>query len=127
MQAYSGVCGQFIDFPNWPKDLQGSMVKGYKSTNRAEILKWNEYDYGYEEQHVIRHHLLDQPQFHTGRLEVRPKAEMYACDWYNPVKGHAQYSLRDERRDRKSGRIWRIFPKLEPSPFRHPRSAVPAP
>ena len=33
------------------------------------------------------------------------------CDWYNPVKGHAQYSLRDDRRDRSSGRIWRIFPK----------------
>ena len=36
---------------------------------------------------------------------------MYVCDWYNPVKGHAQYSLRDKRRDRRSGRIWRIFPK----------------
>ena len=36
---------------------------------------------------------------------------MYVCDWYNPVKGHAQYSLRDERRDRLSGRIWRILPK----------------
>ena len=36
---------------------------------------------------------------------------MYVYDWYNPVKGHAQYSLRDERRDRKSGRIWRIMPK----------------
>ena len=31
--------------------------------------------------------------------------------WYNPIKGHAQYSLRDERRDRHSGRIWRIVPK----------------
>ena len=36
---------------------------------------------------------------------------MYVCDWYNPVKGHAQYSLRDERRDRVSGRIFRIMPK----------------
>lgn len=27
------------------------------------------------------------------------------------VKGHAQYSLRDERRDRHSGRIWRITTK----------------
>ena len=36
---------------------------------------------------------------------------MYVCDWYNPVKGHAQYSLRDERRDRHSGRIWRITAK----------------
>jgi hypothetical protein len=30
------------------------------------------------------------------------------------VKGHAQYSLRDPRRDRKSGRIWRIVPKGAP-------------
>ena len=36
---------------------------------------------------------------------------MYVADWYNPVKGHAQYSLRDERRDRHSGRIWRITTK----------------
>ena len=39
---------------------------------------------------------------------------MYICDWYNPVKGHAQYSLRDERRDRHSGRIWRITCKERP-------------
>ena len=39
MQAYSGVCGQeFIDFPNWPDDLQGMMVKvRYKPTNRGII------------------------------------------------------------------------------------------
>jgi uncharacterized cupredoxin-like copper-binding protein len=36
---------------------------------------------------------------------------MYVCDWYNPVKGHAQYSLRDTRRDKTSGRIWRITAK----------------
>ena len=29
------------------------MVKvRYKSTNRVEILKWKEYDYGYEEEYV---------------------------------------------------------------------------
>ena len=46
-------------------------------------------------------------------VDVRfgPTGAMYVCDWYNPVKGHAQYSLRDDRRDRTSGRIWRITPK----------------
>ena len=44
-------------------------------------------------------------------LRYGPRGAMYVCDWYNPVKGHAQYSLRDPRRDRKSGRIWRIVPK----------------
>jgi hypothetical protein len=113
MQAYSGVCGQeFIDFPNWPEDLQGSMVKvRYKSTNRVEILKWNEYDFGYEEKYVSDIIFSTNLSFIPVDLRYGPQGGMYVCDWYNPVKGHAQYSLRDERRDRKSGRIWRIFPK----------------
>ncbi|MES2693396.1 MAG: plastocyanin/azurin family copper-binding protein, partial [Verrucomicrobiota bacterium] len=44
-------------------------------------------------------------------LTVGPRGDAYVCDWYNPVKGHMQYSLRDERRSRTSGRIWRIVPK----------------
>ena len=49
-----GVCGQeFIDFPNWPEELQGMMVKvRYKPTNRVELLKWKEYEYGYEEEYL---------------------------------------------------------------------------
>src|SRR4029078_11194367 len=43
-----------------------------------------------------------------------PRGEMYVCDWYNPVKGHAQYSLRDTRRDKTSVRIWRITAKGRP-------------
>src|SRR5262249_50524689 len=41
-------------------------------------------------------------------IQFGPRGDLYVCDWYNPVKGHMQYSLRDERRDRHSGRIWRI-------------------
>ena len=113
MQAYSGVCGQeFIDFPNWPKELQGMMVKvRYKSTNRVELLKWKEYEYGYEEEYVSDIIFSSNLSFIPVDLRYGPRGAMYVCDWYNPVKGHAQYSLRDERRDRKSGRIWRIVPK----------------
>ncbi|MGB0583361.1 MAG: DUF7133 domain-containing protein, partial [Limisphaerales bacterium] len=44
-------------------------------------------------------------------LRFGPDGMLYICDWYNPIKSHNQYSLRDPRRDRKSGRIWRITPK----------------
>jgi hypothetical protein len=113
LQAYSGVCGQeFIDFPNWPEELQGMMVKvRYKSTNRVELLKWKEYDYGFEEEYVSDIIFSSNLSFIPVDLRYGPRGAMYICDWYNPVKGHAQYSLRDERRDRKSGRIWRIMPK----------------
>ena len=122
MQAYSGVCGQeFIDFPNWPKELQGMMVKvRYKPTNRVELLEWNEYDYGYEEKYVSDIIFSKNLSFIPVDLRFGPSGGMYVCDWYNPVKGHAQYSLRDERRDRVSGRIWRIIPK-EAEPIRPPK------
>ena len=113
MQAYSGVCGQeFIDFPNWPKEFQGKMVKvRYKPTNRVELLEWNEYEFGYEEKYISDIVFSKNLSFIPVDLRYGPTGAMYVCDWYNPVKGHAQYSLRDERRDRKSGRIWRIMPK----------------
>ena len=113
LQAYSGVCGQeFIDFPNWPQELQGMMVKvRYKPTNRVELLKWKEYEYGYEEEYLSDILFSSNLSFIPVDLRYGPRGGMYVCDWYNPVKGHAQYSLRDDRRDRSSGRIWRIFPK----------------
>lgn len=122
LQAYSGVCGQeFIDFPNWPEELQGMMVKvRYKSTNRVELLKWKEYDYGFEEEYISDIIFSSNLSFIPVDLRYGPRGAMYICDWYNPVKGHAQYSLRDERRDRKSGRIWRIMPK-EAEPVNPPK------
>ena len=44
-------------------------------------------------------------------LHFGPRGDLFVVDWYNPVKGHAQYSLRDSRRDRESGRIWRVTAK----------------
>ncbi|MBT5716922.1 MAG: hypothetical protein HOI70_08420 [Opitutae bacterium] len=113
LQAYSGVCGQeFVNFANWPKEFQGGMVKvRYKSTNRVEFLEWKENDNGYEEEYKFDIIFSKNLSFIPVDLRYGPRGAMYVCDWYNPVKGHAQYSLRDERRDRKSGRIWRIIPK----------------
>ena len=113
LRAYSGTCGQeFVDFPNWPKEMQGGFVKvRYKPSNRVEFHRWHESDFGYDEEYVSNIIFSRNLSFIPVDLRYGPDGAMYVCDWYNPVKGHAQYSLRDKRRDRVSGRIFRIMPK----------------
>jgi len=113
LQAYSGVCGQqFVDTPAFPDELQGHLIRvRYKPTNRVELLSWKEGPYGFEEEYVGDLLFSTNLSFIPVDLQFGPRGDLYVCDWYNPVKGHAQYSLRDERRDRHSGRIWRITAK----------------
>ncbi|WP_345683821.1 PVC-type heme-binding CxxCH protein [Novipirellula caenicola] len=54
-------------------------------------------------------------------IDVRmgPDGAVYIADWYNPIIQHGEVDFRDERRDRKHGRIWRVsFPEqpLDPWP-----------
>lgn len=116
LQAYSGTCGQeLVDFGTFPEELKGHFIKArYKPTNRIEILKWKEGPFGFEEEYVSDLIFSKNLSFIPVDLRYGPRGAMYVCDWYNPVKGHAQYSLRDERRDRHSGRIWRITAKGKP-------------
>lgn len=41
-------------------------------------------------------------------LEFGPDGALYLCDWYNPLVGHMQHSIRDPNRDQSHGRIWRV-------------------
>lgn len=43
-----------------------------------------------------------------------PDGALYVADWYNPIIQHGEVDFRDKRRDRSSGRIWRVsFPGRE--------------
>ncbi len=113
LRAYSGVCGhEFVNFATFPKELQGGFIKvRYKPTNRVEIHRWREETFGFDEEYVGDLIFSTNLSFIPVDVRFGPRGDLYICDWYNPVKGHAQYSLRDQRRDRHSGRIWRVTAK----------------
>jgi len=113
LRAYSGTSGQtFVDVSTFPKELQGCFIKNrYKPTNRVEIHKWIEQEFGYDEEYVSDLLFSTDLCFIPVDIKFGPRGDLYICDWYNPIKGHAQYALRDERRDHSSGRIWRITAK----------------
>ncbi len=51
------------------------------------------------------------PSFRPVDLQFGPDGALYIVDWYNPIIGHMQFSLRDPKRDKAHGRIWRITAK----------------
>lgn len=112
-QAYSGTCGhEFVDQEFWPAEMQGGFIKArYKPTNKIEFHTWTEKEDHFAEEFKFDLIFSTNLSFIPVDLNFGPRGDLYICDWYNPVKGHAQYSLRDPRRDRKAGRIWRVIPK----------------
>ncbi len=56
----------------------------------------------------------EDPNFRPVDLEFGPDGAFYIVDWYNPLIGHMQHSLRDPNRDVEHGRIWRITYKDRP-------------
>jgi putative heme-binding domain-containing protein len=56
----------------------------------------------------------DDMNFRPVHLKFGPDGALYIVDWFNPLIGHMQYSLRDPRRDHSHGRIWRIAYKAKP-------------
>jgi lysophospholipase L1-like esterase/azurin len=115
--AYSGTCGQeFLSSKHWPNELRGThfMRARYKPTNEIELHQWIEKDSHFEEKKVGIVFQSTDLSFIPVDVNQGPDGAMYICDWYNPIKGHMQYSLRDTRRDKKSGRIWRITAKGQP-------------
>lgn len=112
--AYSGTCGQeFLSSNHWPEGLRKKhfMRVRYKPTNEVELHEWVEHDTHFEEKKVGIVFQSTNLSFIPVDIQQGPDGAMYVADWYNPVKGHMQYSLRDTRRDKKSGRIWRITAK----------------
>ncbi|GAA5144767.1 hypothetical protein GCM10023213_35450 [Prosthecobacter algae] len=115
--AYSGTCGQeFLSSSHWPEGLRKKhfMRVRYKPTNEVELHEWVEHDTHFEEKKVGIVFQSTNLSFIPVDIQQGPDGAMYVADWYNPVKGHMQYSLRDTRRDKKSGRIWRITAKGQP-------------
>ena len=52
--------------------------------------------------------------FRPVAMKFGPDGALYVVDWFNPLVGHMQYSLRDVRRDKTHGRVWRITAQGRP-------------
>lgn len=72
--------------------------------------------------------LLSSRDTHFRPIDIKfgPDGALYIVDWFNPLIGHMQHNLRDPKRDKHHGRIWRVrykdkplleIPKIEGAPI----------
>ncbi len=54
------------------------------------------------------------PNYRPVDIEFGPDGALYLVDWFNPLVGHMQHSLRDPNRDVEHGRIWRVHYTKKP-------------
>lgn len=106
---------EFVSSRNFPDDTQGDYLLnnciGFHGVLRYRM---KEDGSGFSATPVEPLLQSSDPNFRPVDLQFGPDGALYVVDWFNPLIGHMQHSLRDPNRDKSHGRIWRITYKNRP-------------
>jgi hypothetical protein len=110
------TCGcELVASKHFPDDTQGDYLLnndiGFQGILRYRV---KEDGSGFKADPVEPLLKSSDPNFRPTDLEFGPDGALYVVDWFNPLIGHMQHSLRDPKRDVEHGRIWRITYKGRP-------------
>ncbi|HEX8311870.1 MAG TPA: PVC-type heme-binding CxxCH protein, partial [Chthoniobacteraceae bacterium] len=106
---------EIISSRHFPEEAQGNFLvnnnigfQGIKQHQRIEEGS------GYTSKELPNLLESSDLNFRPVAINTGPDGALYVVDWWNPLIGHMQYSLRDPRRDKSRGRVWRITAKGRP-------------
>jgi putative membrane-bound dehydrogenase-like protein len=106
---------EFVSSRHFPEEAQGNFLVNnvitFQGIKQHRVIEEGS---GYKSEEVAPLLHSDDMNFRPVCLRFGPDGALYIVDWFNPLIGHMQYSLRDERRDHAHGRIWRITAKDRP-------------
>ena len=100
---------EFVSSRNFPDDAQGNYLLN-NCIGFHGVLQYRMKDAksGFAADPVQPLLQSADTNFRPVDLEFGPDGALYVVDWFNPLIGHMQHSLRDPNRDKNHGRIWRI-------------------
>jgi glucose/arabinose dehydrogenase len=104
------TCGcELVYSRHFPHDTQGDYLLnndiGFQGILRYRVKEDGSGFSGTPVEPLLR---SSDPNFRPVALQFGPDGALYVVDWFNPLVGHMQHSLRDPNRDHTRGRIWRI-------------------
>jgi len=112
---FSGL--ELINSPIFGPDWQGNAITCDFRAHRIVRFGFNDFSSeatpksGYvtkELPDVVR---TSDVAFRPITVKMGPDGALYIADWTNPIINHGEVDFRDPRRDKISGRIWRIVPE----------------
>lgn len=110
------TCGcELVSSRNFPDDVQGNYLLnnciGFQGTLQYKL---RDEGSGFAADPVEPLIQSSDPSYRPVDIEFGPDGALYLCDWYNPLVGHMQHSIRDPKRDHAYGRIWRVHYAKKP-------------
>ncbi|MDF1853141.1 MAG: GDSL-type esterase/lipase family protein [Verrucomicrobiales bacterium] len=106
----------FVSGSHFPEDWEGGLVTGHLLGKNTVLYTPLEYREGTLVKAATSLPLLtsSNKSFRPADLKFGLDGALYISDFYYPIIGHAQHSIRDENRDYTNGRIWRLTKKGAP-------------
>ncbi|MFD1144263.1 PVC-type heme-binding CxxCH protein [Larkinella insperata] len=99
---------EIIRTKHLPDDLRGDFVIAGYYNNKIERMRVTNDSSGYTARLLDPILTSSSRSFRPIDIKVGPDGALYVLDWYNPIIGHYQASMRHPDRDKTHGRIWRI-------------------
>lgn len=112
------TCGcEFVSSQNFPADAQGNyLLNNCIGFHGVLQYKMREDGSGFGADPVEPLLRSEDTNFRPVDLQFGADGSLFVCDWFNPLVGHMQHNLRDPKRDKIHGRLWRIW--YEGNPLR---------
>ena len=106
---------EIISSRHFPDHMQGNFLVnnniGFQGTKQHKVMEKGSGLTAVEVTDMLQ---SSDENFRPVDLQFGPDGALYIVDWFNPLIGHMQFSLRDPRRDHSHGRIWRITYRHKP-------------
>lgn len=103
--------GDFVENSLWPAANQGEVISGGYLQNSVERFRVTDDGASFKVERLPPLIETTNTAFRIVDARFGPDGALYLCDWYNPIIGHYQTSLRHPDRDKTHGRIWRVTPR----------------
>ena len=102
---------EYVESAHLPDWIQNHMlVSGYYA-HRVTAFPLVKEGAGYAEVVPVELLVSTHSSFRPVETRIGPDGAIYVADWFNPIIGHYQASLRHPDRDEKHGRVWRLTAK----------------